>query len=98
MLHGSVVVLLLVQVVTKFPQNHVLLRGVESSLLREIDGKNIKIPLIQYVKLLSERFFVIPENLTYISMELEYTNMESHLAIDGEHEQVTPFGHYGFNL
>lgn len=73
LLHSSVIILLRIQVIAKLAKDDVLLGRVQSCFLSKVDGQNIQVALIEYVKFLSKGFLMISEDLDIISSEHRYS-------------------------
>ena len=59
LLHRSVVVSFLIEIIAIFPEDDVLLYFVDSFFLCEIDGKDIEIPFIQNLQFLLQRLLLV---------------------------------------
>ena len=99
LLHGRIIVLLLVEEVAVFAIDHVLLRGINSEFLCEVDGEHKKIALVQQIELLLERLFVIAVNL----FRLAYArNVQaagaSYFAVNRQDEEIAPLLEDGLDL
>lgn len=82
LLHRSVIVLFLVQVVSIFAINHILVCWVYSQLLGEVDCQDVQIPLIQEFQFLLKRLFMIAEDLE-ILVYGTCMSLRSYFAIQG---------------
>ena len=68
LLHGCIVISFLIQEVTIFAVDDVLLGVVDAELLRKVYGKNVEMALIQYLKFLLDCLFMISEDLSWSAM------------------------------
>lgn len=80
LLHSSVIILLRVQVIAELAKDDVLLGRVQSCFLSQVDGQNIQVALVEYVKFLSKRLLMISEDLDIVSSEYRCSsrNVPSH--------------------
>jgi hypothetical protein len=63
LLHGSVVIAALIQEITVFAIDGILLQWIDANLLRKIDGQDVEIALIKYFKPLLEALLPISKDL-----------------------------------
>lgn len=58
----------MIQEVTIFTVYDVLLGMVDAEFLRKVDGKNVEMSLIQYLKFLLDCLFMVSEDLSWSAM------------------------------
>ena len=63
LLHSSVVVTLLMQVITVLAENHIALSSIDTGLLGKVDSKDIEITLVKNLELLLQCLLVISKEL-----------------------------------
>ena len=59
LLHGCIVIPFLIQVISIFTKYDILRGLINTCFLSNIDGKNVKIPLIQNLQLLLQAFLLV---------------------------------------
>lgn len=92
LLHGTIVLSLLIQMVSILPENNILLLRFHARLLRQIDGKGEEIPLIENLEALLERFFVISVYLHSALVQFwAIVSILADLSILCKGEEVTPY-------
>ena len=63
LLHSSIVVPLLMQVITILTENHVPLSSIDTGFLCKIDSKDVEIALVENFEFLLQCLLVIPKEL-----------------------------------